>query len=369
MLRTQGSRRSTAALFALVFALGALAALLVAAGNPGNMGLCGACFLRDVAGSLGLFPAPAPRVFRPELVGIALGALACVFARRNFIARSGSHAASRFMLGVLMGFGALVFLGCPFRMFQRLGGGDLTAWAALPGFLAGVGVALQFEKRGYSIGKTSPAPLAVGLWTPFVALSLLCVFLLGGVLVGPGAGDASGPPHATWTIALGAGVAAGVVLSLTGFCGISAARDVFRPGKRMLLASLLLIAGYAIVAVLTGRFRISFDGQPIAHGDWLWNALALALVGMTGAFAGGCPVRQLVMAGEGNGDALVVVAGLTAGGALAHTLGIASSPAGVTDAGRVATSLGLLVALAYAGSIVVPLRRATSGLDGEAHGA
>ena len=80
-------------------------------------------------------------------------------------------------------------------------------------------------------------------------------------------------------------------------------------------------------------------------------------------------MRQLVLAGEGNGGALVVVAGLTAGGALAHTLGIASSPAGVTDAGRVATSLGLLVALAYAGSIVVPLRRATSGLDGEAHGA
>ncbi len=34
-------------------ALGALAAYLVYAGNPGNMGICAACFLRDSSGALG----------------------------------------------------------------------------------------------------------------------------------------------------------------------------------------------------------------------------------------------------------------------------------------------------------------------------
>lgn len=346
MLRTPGSPTKTS--LALILALGAGAAALVAFGNPGNMGLCGACFLRDIAGSLGLFPGPAPRIFRPEVAGVVFGALICVLVRRRFAARSGSYAASRFALGALMAFGALVFLGCPFRLFQRLGGGDLNAWAGLPGLIAGVGIAVWFEKRGYSIGKTAPVPAAVGLWTHVALASLLIAFILGSGLVGPAAGDPNGPAHAPWLLALGFGLAAGVVLSLTGFCGISAMRQVFLREKRMLLAAGVLVAGYALVSAVTGRLNVGWSDQPIAHGEWLGSFFALALVGLTGALAGGCPVRQLVMAGEGNGDALMVVAGLIGGGALAHTLGIASSPSGVTDAGRGALMFGIPLVLAYA---------------------
>lgn len=351
MLRTDVTPRQNAVALALVAALGALAATLVALGNPGNMGVCGACFLRDAAGALGFFQAPAPRIFRPELAGITFGALAMVLARKRFGARSGSFAASRFMLGVLMALGALVFLGCPFRMLQRLGGGDLNAWFALPGFVLGVFVATRFEKRGYSIGKTSVVAAPVGLWAHLAFGTLLVLFLIGGVLSSPGPGASDGPAHAPWLIALAVGLVAGAVLSLTGFCAISAARQLFAPKRRMTLAAALLIAGYAIAALVAGTSKWSFDGQPIAHGDWLWNALALALVGLCGAFAGGCPVRQLVMAGEGNGDAFVCVCGLIVGGGLAHTLGIVSSPAGATDAGRIATVAGIVVALAYAARI------------------
>src|SRR6185436_6551152 len=119
-------------------AVGALAAWLVAAGNPGNMGVCGACFLRDTGGALGLF-AKGPQYFRPEIAGLALGALAAVLIRRRFSARSGSHAATRFFFGLWMAIGALVFLGCPFRMFQRLGGGDLNALVGAGGLVLGVG--------------------------------------------------------------------------------------------------------------------------------------------------------------------------------------------------------------------------------------
>ena len=73
----------------------------------------------------------------------------------------------------------------------------------------------------------------------------------------------------------------------------------------------------------------------------------MALVGLTGALAGGCPVRQIVMTGEGNGDAFVTVAGILIGGALAHSLGIASSGAGTTSAGHTAVIVGLIVAIGY----------------------
>jgi YedE family putative selenium metabolism protein len=286
-----------------------------------------------------------------------IGALAWVAVRRRFTARSGSFAAARFFFGVLMGLGALVFLGCPFRMLQRLGGGDWNAAVGALGFVAGVGAGHFFERRGYTLGKTSPVAAPVGLLGPGV-LALLVVLFVAGVLMGPVAGDASGPPHAPWLASLGVAVVAGAALSATGFCAVSAARQVFQPGKKMLVAALLLIAGYAAVALATGRFHGGFDGQPAAHTDWTMNLASMALVGIAGVLAGGCPVRQMVMAGEGNGDAFVTVAGLVVGGAIAHNLGIVSSAEGVTVAGRWAVAVGLALSLAYASAIT--FRRPTA---------
>ena len=333
-------------------AIGVAAAVLVALGNPGNMGICGACFLRDDAGALGLHAGPA--IFRPEVVGVVFGTLLYSFAVRRPVGRAGGHAGSRFVLCVFLALGALVFLGCPFRMLQRLGGGDLTAWFALPGFVLGVGVAMLFERRGYSIGKTAPAPLAVGLVGPLTVLGLLVLFLQG-ALKGPGPGAEGPPAHAPWLTALLIALAAGAALSATGFCAVSAARQVFRGPRWMLGGALVLIAGYALAVLISGP--AAFGTQPVAHGDWLWNFLGIALAGMCGALAGGCPVRQLVMAGEGNADAFVGVMGLVVGGALGHTLGLvsapttATAPGGPTSAGQIAVITGFAVALAYAAAM------------------
>ncbi len=340
----------------LCAAVGVAAALLVAAGNPGNMGICGACFLRDLSGALGLIE--KPRVFRPEAAGIVLGAFGWVLLRGRLSARSGSHAAARFLLGAAMGLGALVFLGCPFRLLQRLGGGDGNALVGAAGLVAGAGLGVLVEGRGYSVGKTSPAPVPVGLLGPFAAALLLALFLAGGVLLGPGAGAAEGPPHAAWGIALGIGLGAGAALSATGFCAVSASRQVFRGPRRMLLAAAVLVAAYAAASAATGRFKAAFEGQPVAHAEHLWNFLAPALVGLAGALAGGCPVRQMVMAGEGNGDALVAVAGIASGGALAHSLGVVSSPQGTTPAGRWFVAVALPLVLLY-GFLVARARPAS----------
>ena len=115
----------------------------------------------------------------------------------------------------------------------------------------------------------------------------------------------------------------------------------------MLWATLAMMVGYAAGALSRGEGVISFEGQPAAHVDILWSALALALVGLCGCLAGGCPVRQLVMTGEGIGAAALAVVGIAPGGALSHGLGLASSGAGTTAAGKVAIVIGLVVAAGY----------------------
>jgi uncharacterized protein len=342
----QSARRN---LIGVGFALltGALAAWLVVQGNPGNMGICGACFLRDVAGALGISD-PRFAYLRPEIPGLMLGALAAVLVRRRFVARSGSHAGSRFLLGMWMGIGALVFLGCPFRMLQRLGGGDGNALVGLLGFATGVFAGVGFERRGYWIGRTSPAPALVGLQGTAIAVVLLGMFAAGGLLRGPAAGAGGPPAHAFWLASLGVAVVAGVLLSASGFCAVSAIRQLLQRKWAMPVAAAALIAGYAVAMLAAGKFHASFAGQPAAHQDALWNFAAMTLVGLTGALAGGCPVRQVVMAGEGNADALVTMGGILVGGAVGHGLALVSSPAGPTDGGKIAVIVGIVWSGIYA---------------------
>jgi YedE family putative selenium metabolism protein len=361
LLRGESSPRAARWGWALALVVGGVAAVLVLLGNPGNMGLCGACFLRDVAGSVGLLKPGAPRIFRPEILGVMVGALGFVLVTGRYQARSGTYAVTRLFFGALMGMGALVFLGCPFRLLQRLGGGDATALFGALGLVLGVGLALPFERRGTSLGRSQPVPAAVGVLGTFTLVVLLALFLLGGVLEGPGPGDAEKPPpHAPWTFALGLAIVGGALLSATGFCAISAAREVWGGRKAMLVGALCLVAGYGVVLALGGKWKGGFEGQPLAHTDHLWSVLSMALVGLCGALAGGCPVRQVVMAGEGNGDAFVTAIGILLGGAIATNLGAVSSPAGATSQGHALVVGGLVVALLYA-ALAAPRRGAPSG--------
>jgi YedE family putative selenium metabolism protein len=316
------------------------------------MGVCGACFLRDTAGALGLF-AKGPQIFRPELVGLIVGAFLLRLGQRRWEARAGAHTAARFFLGLWMGIGTLVFLGCPFRMLQRIGGGDLNAVVGLGGFLLGVGVGRLFEQRGYTSGKTAVVISPAGTPALLLAAGGLALFLTGVMPFGPGPNNLTGgPPHAPWFWALGIAMLAGAILSLTGFCAVTAARQVFAGPRRMLVAALALIIGYALLAFFTGKFKLGVTDQPVSHSDHLWNVLAMTLVGLTGVLAGGCPVRQVVLAGEGNGDAMLTAGGILTGCALAHNLQLVSTTAGAVDGGRLAVMLGLVLSLAYAGWVV-----------------
>ena len=94
-------------------------------GNPANMGICVVCFTRDTTGGIGLHRAEIVQYIRPEIIGFVLGSFAAALAAKEFQPQSGSSPVIRFVLGIITGTSALVFLGCPWRMVLRIAGGDL----------------------------------------------------------------------------------------------------------------------------------------------------------------------------------------------------------------------------------------------------
>jgi YedE family putative selenium metabolism protein len=81
--------------------IGLGAATLQRLGNPGNMGVCVACFGRDVAGALGLHQAATVQYARPEFFALALGAFAAAAVFGEFRPRTGSNPLIRFILGAM----------------------------------------------------------------------------------------------------------------------------------------------------------------------------------------------------------------------------------------------------------------------------
>ena len=182
--------------------MGVLAALLVKWGNPPNMGICVACFMRDIAGALGLHRAGVVQYIRPEIIGFVLGSLIAAYAFKEFRARGGSSPLVRFLLGALVMIGALVFLGCPIRATLRLAGGDLNGITGLAGVAIGAVAGILFLKRGYNLGRAAKIPSAAGWLVPLamIGLLLLAVFQPGFIFSsekGPGS------LHAALGISLG----------------------------------------------------------------------------------------------------------------------------------------------------------------------
>lgn len=91
--------------------IGLVSAALAALGNPANMGFCIACFLRDISGGLGLHQAAAVQYIRPEIPGLVLGSFAVALVKKEFSPRGGSAPITRFVLGLFVMIGCLMFLG------------------------------------------------------------------------------------------------------------------------------------------------------------------------------------------------------------------------------------------------------------------
>jgi len=351
--------------------IGVLAPLLVTWGNPGNMGICMACFTRDIAGALSLHNAAVVQYIRPEIIGGLLGAFIAALMFKEYKPRTGSSPIIRFLLGVFAMFGALVFLGCPWRAYLRLAGGDWNAILGIVGLTAGIGIGIVFLKMGYSLGRNHPAPKAMGLIMPAGMVALLVLLIAAPQFGRDAAGNPTGPiffsengpgsMYAPLAVALVVGLVIGFLAQRSRFCTVGAIRDtILLRDNHLLYGVIALIVAAFFTNLALGQFHAGLQEQPVAHTDGLMNFAGMALSGLACTLAGGCPGRQLFLAGEGDGDAAVFFLGMLVGAGFAHTFSIASSPAGASAFGPLAVVVGLVFCIII-GLIMRPVKSLSLG--------
>ena len=333
--------------------IGIFAALLQKMGNPGNMGICVACFERDIAGAIGIHRAAVVQYMRPEIIGFVIGALLAAYIFKEFRPRTGSAPVVRFVLGVFAMIGALVFLGCPWRAMLRLAGGDGNALFGLLGLICGIWIGTLFLKGGYNLGRAQTTHTSVGWIMPLIMLGFLFLMLFFPQIEGQGKSgilfySAKGPGamHAPLIISLIIGLVIGFAAQQSRFCTMGAFRDLILFKQAHLLYGIMgLVVSAFIVNLILGQFHMGFANQAVSHNLSLWNFSGMVLAGLAFALAGGCPGRQLFLAGEGDGDAAIFILGMIAGAAFSHNFGLASSPKGIGPHGIAALIIGIIVCL------------------------
>ena len=351
--------------------IGLIGAILLKFGNPGNMGICVACFYRDIAGALGLHRAEVVQYIRPEIIGFIFGAFIIAVAKGDFKSRGGSSPLIRFFLGFFLVIGALIFLGCPLRLILRLGNGDLNAVTGLLGYLIGIFIGIQFLKKGYTLGKSIDQPKISGYIMPAVSVVLLIFLLIKPAFIffsekGPGS------MTAPILLSLILGMIVGIVLQRSRICTAGAFRDIMLIKDYHFFWGILGILVVNLIANLVlnfDSFNLGFESQPVAHADHLWNIIGMVLTGICSVLLGGCPVRQTILASEGDADAGITVLGITVGAAFAHNFGLASSPEGVTSNGKIAVIIGIVVVLIIAYSVIKEANQIRSEKKGVAKNA
>lgn len=344
--------------------VGIISVLLVKLGNPKNMGFCIACFIRDISGGLGFHRAAVVQYLRPEVMGLVLGSFAIASLKKEFNVKGGSSPFIRFTLGVTVMIGALMFLGCPLRMVLRLAGGDLNAIIGIVGFAFGIILGIASLNKGFSLKRNYKLPKSEGYIFPIVNIFLVVLLILAPSFIffsekGPGS------MHAPALIALGCGLIVGILSQRTRLCMVGGIRDLILFKDTYLISGFIAILVFTLIGnIYLGYFNIGFEAQPVAHSDGLWNFLGMVLCGWSSVLLGGCPMRQLILSGEGNTDSVITVVGMLVGAAICHNFALAASPKGASGNGKIAVIACLLVVglISYLNSDMANLKSKGKGV-------
>lgn len=315
---------------------GVAAVVLALAGNPVNTGLCVSCFFVNVAGALGLHSSLASSYLRPEILAILIGSFLVAFAAGEFKSRGSGLSPLKFLGGAFLIIGCEVFIGCPIKMLLRIAGGGVVALAGLLGLAGGVILGSLFLREGFSLFPARVKREASGMVLPLAAFLVLFASTSGVYAFAAGVLGSSAR-HAPFALSLGLGLAAGAIGQRTRFCITGGIKNLFlgRVYQDISVVTAFFVT-VLIFNLLTGGFRFSYLFEPGGHTDLTWAFLSMGMVGFGSILIGGCPFRQLVLAGTGEVDAGWAVLGMLAGAALSVTLGLSSTAAGVSVPGKLA---------------------------------
>lgn len=326
--------------------LGLIAVVLAVGGNPGNMAFCIACFIRDIAGGLKLHQAGVVQYFRPEIAGLVVGSFIIAVATKEFKVTSGGNPLQKFILGACTMIMALVFLGCPLRMVLRMSGGDLNAYVAFVGFVVGIACGAAFLKMGYEMTDSQKEKNSFsGYILPILLVLGLVLYnlpktteLFAHSVEGPGAA------HAAVAVSFGLAIIFGIIAQRARTCFAGSVRNlIFTKDAGMILPIFGLFVVMLVYNIAAGKFNLAFEGQPVAHTEHVWNFVSMFGVGLAATFAGGCPLRQLILSAEGKVDSVMNVFGMLVGAAFAHNFGLASSAKGTTANGQIVCIVCLII--------------------------
>ncbi len=321
--------------------MGFLFAFLGKMGNPANMGICVLCFYRDIAGGIGLHKIPTLSYLRPEIIGFILGGTIFALLNKTFRTTGGAKPLIRFIIGILIGYNALIFLGCPIRMFGRISAGDWTALAGLAGVIVAILIFNLFVKNGLDMGRSSELKTAnlLGWITPLFAVILLVLLIWD-----PSGINRRHTAHAPIVISLIAGILLGILGQWSSFCSLGGTLDMvmIKSLHRVQGTIAFLIIAF-IASLIFGQFKPG--AHPVAHNAILWNFLPMFVIGLGSVMIGGCPFKQTIMASRGSIDALIAIIGILIGIAIGHNLSLAASPKGVPVSGMIGVIISILIIL------------------------
>lgn len=312
------------------FVLGLAAGCLVSPDIRAT-GLCTSRFMGDIAGVLQLHNVEGYKYVPPEFLGIVLGAfLTSILFKEWKGYRSSTYTplAIRFIIGTIIVYGSLVFIGCPVRAYIRLGSGDLNAIAGIAGLIIGITVGIFFLRKGFTLRDDKRTTSGLS-WIFPVAIIIAAAIVVFGIFsqVKLLSYSPSGIIQPIFLV-LAAGLLIGFLAQRSRFCTVSAVRDAVLGRELDYLVGIIgFVIGVFLVVSNNGNYTLNFN-QPYAQPDQLVNFLSLFVVGIGSTLIGGCPFRQLIKASQGDLDAVVVILGMLFGAGATLRFGLYSTHAG-----------------------------------------
>ena len=207
-------------------------------------------------------------------------------------------------------------------------------------------------KRGFNLSRATNYVSPYAGWImPIGMVGLLALVILNPSFLKASPPNSWGWEHAWLPLSLGAGLLVGVLAQRSRMCFMGAWRDIYLVKSGYLMTGVIAaFIGVLVFNIILGQFSVGFDrpGELVVTGwsNQTWNFLSMALVGLAATLLGACPLRQLILSGEGDTDAGATVLGMFAGAAIVRNFNVSSCGGGLAAWAPVTVSVGLLFCLA-----------------------